>query len=247
MRKSFLTAIVFILLCSLFLTSFSYAKEATIKEKTQSHYNNAQPIDVIGSLEKYNCFKEEILIGHFLTQEELEEVYEKEEQLYLNTATDIPEQTFSYGLSEEQIDMITNVVMHEVGGLSGINITLVYANGTTIDYSGTNFIHKVHARVLLNQYNSSLFPSSLSKCISYYWASYLANSNYYSHNNETWKTCRQDVLEELSSGPIIPNNVFGATCDPYFASYYPGYSLYATIYWNTGWYSGVFYYYQYNG
>lgn len=225
MRKRILKTIVFILLCSLILTNLSFAEEITIGEKTQSHYNNTQPVQMLLGTEGDN------------EEENIPPAKEK-----------IAENSSSYGLTAEQIDLVTNIVMHEVGSLYGSNIiiTMVLADGTTIDYSGTNMIHKIHAKVLLNQYYSSIFPNSLSSCISQYWASYLANANYYNHNNSTWKDCRQDVINVLSSGSIIPSNVYVATCDPYFASYYSGYSLYATVYWNTGWYSGTFYYYQYN-
>lgn len=153
------------------------------------------------------------------------------------------------GFTEDEIDMITSVVMHEVGGLYGSNssVTITYANGYSETYYGTCLIHKIHAQVLINQYHSSLFPSSLSRCISLYWDAGLTNTNYYNKNNSTWQHCRADVLDVLTSGGNLPNNVFGATCDPYFAQRYSGYSLYASVYWNTGWYSGTFYYYQYNG
>ena len=97
-----------------------------------------------------------------------------------------------------------------------------------------------------SQSSSNIFPSSLSKCISWYWDPSLTSINYYNRNNSTWQHCRDDVLDVVLSGGNIPSNVFAATCDPYFATYYPQYSLYASIYWSTGWYTGTFYYYQYN-
>lgn len=181
------------------------------------------------------------------TQEKYEYIQEKLEAREENAETETSSSNITNKYTDYEIDLITNVVMHEVGALSGnISIYITYANGTTYDYSGTNIIHKIHAQVLLNQYNSSIFPESLSTCISWYWASYLTNQYYYNRNNSTWQTCRADVIETINNDFIIPSNVFAATCDPYFASYYPGYSLYAAVYWNTDWYSGTFYYYQYN-
>lgn len=182
-----------------------------------------------------------------------ESVYGTEESVfYINDITledvDILEDnTSGYYLSNEEIDMVANVVMHEVGGIYGSNayVTITYANGQSVTYNGSCILHKIHAQVLLNQYNSSMFPSSLASCIRNYWMSGLEYSGYYSGSNSTWQHCRNDVIDILNNGFSIPSNVYGATCDPYFASYYSGYSLYATVYWNTGWHSGTFYYYQY--
>lgn len=149
------------------------------------------------------------------------------------------------GFTNDEIDLIANVVTHEVGGINGY-VSITYANGETATYNNGCVLHKIHARVLINQYNSSLFPDSLSSCISRYWLSGLEYSGYYSYSNSTWQHCREGVLDAVSNDLDVPSNVYAATCDPYFASTYPGYSLYATVYWNTGWYSGVFYYYQYN-
>lgn len=150
--------------------------------------------------------------------------------------------------ASNDVDLITNVVAHEVGGISGGStyVVITYADGTTYTYNGGCILHKIHARVLQNQANSSLFQSDLSACIKTYWASYLADPWYFSRSNPTWQHCREDVVSALNGEFTIPSNVLAATCDPNFASYYPGYSLYAAVYWNTGWYSGTFYYYQYN-
>jgi len=154
----------------------------------------------------------------------------------------------SNGLSEADIDRIANVVTHEVGGICGPDsyVVVTYANGTSVTYYGSCILHQIHAQVLLNQLHSSMFPDTLSSCIRTYWASYLSEPGYYGSANSTWVHCRQDVTDVLMGYTVtIPSNVYAATCDPYFASYYPGYSLYAAVYWNTGWYSGTFYYYQY--
>ena len=151
-------------------------------------------------------------------------------------------------LSEADIDRIANVVTHEVGGICGPDsyVVVTYANGTSVTYYGSCILHQINAQVLLNQLHSSMFPDTLSSCIRTYWASYLSEPGYYSSANSTWVHCRQDVTDVLMGYTVtIPSNVYAATCDPYFASYYPGYSLYAAVYWNTGWYSGTFYYYQY--
>ena len=200
MRKRFLkTAVTSLILCCLVLiglantfSSNAIMPEEEIEvevaiEKTQSHQNNTQLVKMLlGTEEAFvnnkilRIQKEESFVeGVYLTQEEINILYEKEQVLLTPVSTNY------YGLTDDQIDMVANVVMHEVGGLygSGVTILVTYANGTSIDYSGTDIIHKIHAQVLLNQYNSSLFPSSLSKCISQYWANYLTNTNYYSHNN----------------------------------------------------------------
>lgn len=181
-----------------------------------------------------------------------ESVYGTEESVfYINDIAieDILEDgtSSSYYLSNEEIDMVANVVMHEVGGIYGNNayVTITYANGQFATYNGSCILHKIHAQVLLNQYNSSMFPSSLASCIRNYWMSGLEYSGYYSSSNSTWQHCRNDVIDILNNGFSIPSNVYAATCDPYFATWYPGYYLYATVYWNTGWFSGTFYYYQY--
>ena len=181
------------------------------------------------------------------------EIETEEVENFYSIETEI-ETTYNYSsyigvFTEEEIDMITNVVMHEVGGIYDSNsfITITYANGISETYYGTCILHKIHAQVLINQYYSSLFPSSLSKCISLYWDPALTNTNYYSKNNEIWKHCREDVIDVIINGSFIPNNVYGATCDSYFAQTFPGYFLYATVFWSTDWYSGTFYYYQYIG
>lgn len=147
--------------------------------------------------------------------------------------------------TETEIDIIANVVTHEVGGISGY-VRITYADGRTEEYSdGGCILHQIHARVLMNQKNSDLFPSSLASCVRTYWMAGLEYPGYYGSGNQTWQHCREDVVDALDGDICVPSNVYAATCDPYFATWCPGYRLWASVYWNTGWYSGVFYYYQY--
>ena len=164
-----------------------------------------------------------------------------------DTKEEVEVKDFKY--SDSEVNMITNVVMHEVGGIygKGVYVKIIYPNGTVESYTSTNLLHCLHAQVLANQLNSDVYPDTLKDCIRLYWMPGLENENYYSKRNATWQDCREDVIATLSEDPAIPDNVFGATCDPYFASRYPGWKLYATVYWNTGWVSGTFYYYSYNG
>ena len=173
---------------------------------------------------------------------------------YVDNYMPLPKETGSEstgysGLSESDLDLMANVVAHEVGGISGEGtyVVITYADGTTQTYNGGCILHKLHARVLLNQIQSDIFPSSASACISTYWASWLASPGCYSRSSSLWQHCRQDVVDAVSGGFSIPSNVYAATCDAWFASWYPGYTLYASVYWNTGWYSGVLYYYSYGG
>ena len=187
-----------------------------------------------------------------------ETIYIPTEETEIETSEEILEVTevsieepaaeVSWGFTEEEIDMITNVVMHEVGGFydTNISITATYADGRAEIYSSSNLILQYHAQVLINQYNSSIFPNSLSKCIINYWSRYLANPYYYNHNNTTWQYCRDQVVYVINNGCNLPDNVYGATCDPYFSSRYDRYSQYAKVYWETDWKYGTFYYYEYN-
>ena len=147
--------------------------------------------------------------------------------------------------TDTDIDIITNVVMHEVGGINGY-VCITYADGRSEEYNDGCMLHKIHARVLINQQNSDLFPDSLSACVRQCWMPGLEYTGYYSRSNETWCHCREDVEGAIAEDIYVPGNVYAATCDPYFCTWYPGWSLYAVVYWNTGWFSGVFYYYQYN-
>lgn len=193
----------------------------------------------------------------YIPTEEVEEIVTESSTAFLETTeptievetAEEPAANVSWEFSEEEIDMIANVVMHEVGGFYGTELTInaTYADGRDEVYSSPNLIFRFHAQVLINQYNSTIFPNSLSNCIKNYWARYLANPNYYNHNNLTWQYCRQQVLYVLENGCELPTNVFGATCDPYFDSHYTRYSQYAKIKWDTGWKHGTFYYYQYGG
>lgn len=192
----------------------------------------------------------------YIPTEEVEEIVTESSTVFLETTeptievetTEEPAANVSWEFSEEEIDMIANVVMHEVGGFYGTELTInaTYADGRDEVYSSPNLIFRFHAQVLINQYNSAIFPNSLSSCIKNYWAKYLANPNYYNHNNLTWQYCRQQVLYVLENGCELPTNVFGATCDPYFDSRYNRYSQYAKVYWETDWKYGTFYYYEYN-
>ena len=157
--------------------------------------------------------------------------------------------TYLYSLSETDLDIIANVIKHEVGDLygPGSNITITYADGRVETYTDSCIIHYYHAKAVINMYNSSLFPSTVSQCVYRYWATYLSNANYYNKNNTTWQHCRQDAIQVATYGCSLPDNVFGATQDPNFASKYPMYRKYATVQWSTQWISGTFYYYEYIG
>lgn len=81
------------------------------------------------------------------------EIEASEETLEVTEAsTEVPAANVSWGFTEEEIDMITNVVMHEVGGFynTNITITVTYADGRTEIYSSSNLILQYHAQVLIN-------------------------------------------------------------------------------------------------
>lgn len=178
-----------------------------------------------------------------VTPEDLIIAFEEETEAIVNDTSSL-----LYNFTDDEIDMITNVVMHEVGPLygAGSTITISYPDGTSEVYENSCIIHRLHAQVLINQFNSPIFPETLASCIKNYWATYLANPNHYNYNNETWQHCREDVLYVMQYGTTMPNNVFGATQDPYFADHYTMYSRYAKVSWSTRWTSGTFYYYQHN-
>lgn len=145
--------------------------------------------------------------------------------------------------TESEINMITNTVNGEVGGISG-TVTIYYPDGTVVEADGQT-LRRIHARVVDNQVRHELFPDSLRSCISLYWTpSYTATSW---RTSGQWKRCRTDVLMALYGLIDVPDNVLAATCDPHFAERYDGYKLWAKVCWDTGWTSGTFYYYQYGG
>lgn len=224
--------------------------ETTIFETKTEEVNIAATVvesttEVVTTDEKIYIPTEEV--GEIVTESSTAFLETTEPTVEVEIAEE-PAANVSWEFSEEEIDMIANVVMHEVGGFYGADLTInaIYADGRNEVYSSPNLILRFHAQVLINQYNSTIFPNSLSSCIKNYWARYLANPNYYNHNNLTWQYCRQQVLYVLENGCELPTNVFGATCDPYFGSHYTRYSQYAKIKWDTGWKHGTFYYYEYN-
>lgn len=145
--------------------------------------------------------------------------------------------------SDDEINTITNVVNGEVGGIVG-TVILTYADGTQLYTDGCT-LHRIHAKILENQIKSELFPSNIESIVGKYWSKDYISSN--SKHSTQWEHCRQDVVESLTGGFDIPDNVFAATCDPYFAQTYTGYKLFARVYWDTGWCSGTFYYYAFDG
>lgn len=145
--------------------------------------------------------------------------------------------------TESEINMITNVVNGEVGGICG-TVTIYYASGETVEADAC-LLHQIHARVLDNQVRSDLFPDSLRSCISWYWTSAYTSTAW--KTSSQWQHCRNDALMALYGLVDVPDNVLAATCDPYFAERYDGYELWAKVKWDTGWTHGTFYYYQYGG
>ena len=144
--------------------------------------------------------------------------------------------------TESEINQITNVVNGEVGGITG-TVVLTYADGSQL-YTDACTLHKIHACVIDNQVKSSLFPSSVYSCVNQCWSSAYTGTAW--NSSTQWQKCRQAVVDQFAgSGIMVPSNVYAATCDPYFASYYSGWRLWARVDWNTGWFSGVFYYYCY--
>lgn len=91
-----------------------------------------------------------------------ETIYIPTEETEIETSEEILEVTevsieepaaeVSWGFTEEEIDMIANVVMHEVGGFYDTNIiiTATYADDHTEIYSSSNLILQYHAQVLIN-------------------------------------------------------------------------------------------------
>lgn len=159
----------------------------------------------------------------------------------MQTGTWTAEESSQSMYSDADINTITNVVNGEVGGICG-TVVLTYADGSQL-YTDACMLHKIHARVVDNQVRSSMFPATVQGCVGTYWSmSYTGTSWNYSSQ---WEHCRTDVESALAGDIYVPSNVYAATCDPYFATWYPGYHLWARVDWDTGWYSGTFYYYQY--
>lgn len=151
----------------------------------------------------------------------------------------LPELPYTDG----EINMITNTVNGEVGGING-TVTIYYANGETVEADGQT-LRRIHARVVDNQVHSDLFPDRLRSCISLYWTEAYTATGW--RSSAQWQRCREDALAALYGLIEVPDTVLAATCDPYFAERYDGYKLWAKVKWDTGWTSGTFYYYQYGG
>lgn len=152
--------------------------------------------------------------------------------------------------SEGEINMIANVVNGEVGGICGTCV-LTYADGSQL-WADASVLRWIHARVVDNQVQSALFPATVSGCVGTYWSTSYAGTGW--RDSAQWQSCRAAVVEALGgtgdpshTGAWVPGNVYAATCDPWFASYYPGYYLWARVDWDTGWCNGTFYYYAYGG
>lgn len=162
---------------------------------------------------------------------------------YLLTFTIYAEDDENYpcDYSDDDINIISNIVNGEVGGICG-TVILTYYDGTQL-YADACILHKIHAQIVDNQVNSSLFPDTVYGCAVQCWSS--AYSKTGTRTSSQWQHCKEDVIEALSSYDRIPSNVFAATCDSKFAQKYSGFYLYARVDWSTGWVSGTFYYYSY--
>jgi hypothetical protein len=141
-------------------------------------------------------------------------------------------------------------VSGEVGGITGPCV-LTYADGSQL-WADASVLRSIHARVVANQVNSGMFPATVSGCVGTYWSQSYTGTGW--RDSAQWQSCRAAVVEALGgtgdpspTGAWVPGNVFAATCDPWFSSYYPGYYLWARVDWDTGWCSGTFYYYAYGG
>ena len=150
-----------------------------------------------------------------------------------------PEQQYS----DAELNMITNVVNGEVGGICG-SVVITYRDGSQL-YTDESVLRMIHAKVVDNQVQSDMFPATVSQCISQYWSPAYDGTDW--RTSAQWQSCRESVVNAFTGGIYVPCNVFAATCDPYFASWYPGWYLWARVDWNTGWCSGTFYYYSYGG
>lgn len=152
--------------------------------------------------------------------------------------------------SDAEINMIANVVNGEVGGICGTCV-LTYADGSQL-WADASVLRGIHARVVDNQVHSAMFPATVDGCVRQCWSTSYTGTGW--RDSAQWQSCRAAVVEALggtgapsATGAWVPSNVYAATCDPWFASYYPGYYLWARVDWDTGWYSGTFYYYAYEG
>lgn len=145
--------------------------------------------------------------------------------------------------TDSDVNIITNVVNGEVGGISGL-VKMTYADGTVASADACT-IHQIHAMVVSNQVQSNIFPDTVRSCVSMYWSENYTGT--WRQDSEQWEHCHTDVLAALYGFIDVPQNVYAATCDPYFANMYEGYSLWARVDWDTGWCNGSFYYYSYGG
>lgn len=159
---------------------------------------------------------------------------------------DPPEEQESTSLeyTDSEINEITNVINGEVGGIGSASVILTYADGSQL-YTNGFTLRMIHARIVDNQVKSNLFPSTVDSCIKQCWSWNYTSTDW--KQSAQWQSCRESVVEALSGGISVPSNVYAATCDAYFSSYAQGWYLWARVDWNTGWYSGVFYYYCYGG
>ena len=152
-----------------------------------------------------------------------------------------PHNEISY--TDGDLNMIANVVNGEVGGITG-SVWITYADGSTVEADAC-LLHQIHARVVDNQVRHDLFPSTVRSCVRQYWSKGYSGTGW--RTSAQWQHCRQDALWALYGFVDVPDNVLAATCDPYFASRYTAFSLWAKARWDTGGVSGTFYYYQYGG
>lgn len=160
------------------------------------------------------------------------------------------------GYSDAEVNMITNVVNGEVGGITG-EVRLTYADGTQEVTDGAT-LRRIHALIVDNQVRSNLFQDTVAGCVRQCWSADYANTA--ARSSEQWKLCKIEVMEALwerakaegqerfaGAGIMVPDNLFAATCDGYFAENHTGVSLWARVDWDTGWTSGTFYYYTIGG
>ncbi len=143
--------------------------------------------------------------------------------------------------TDKELNVFANIVNGEVGGITG-KVTVTYADGTVVKADGRT-LRQIHTRVVHNQVRSSLFPDTVQRCAALYWSRRYADTAW--RSSIQWKSCREDAVLALLGYEDVPDNVFAATCDPYFSDRYPVYSLWAKVRWDTGWVSGTFYYYAY--
>ena len=148
-----------------------------------------------------------------------------------------------------EINEIANVVNGEVGGIGGASVVLTFADGSQLLTDGYA-LRRIHACVVDNQVKSGLFPATVDGCVRQCWSTAYASTGW--RESRQWQSCREAVVEALCDMADVgighygvPDNVYAATCDGVFSSYYPGWHLWARVDWDTGWYSGTFYYYQY--